>query len=136
MDIKALSADDWPSAYPLISKLRSLSEADFLEAMSLQTGHGYRMIGARKSGHWVGLIGFRPVRTLARGPHIHVDDLVVDPDQRSSGIGRTLLAHAEAEARQLGGRSIFLDARPESIGFYEREGFIAHTSPSMVKRLA
>ncbi|WP_029415287.1 GNAT family N-acetyltransferase [Brevundimonas bacteroides] len=135
IQIRALRTDDWPVVHPLIAELRSLSEAEFLEAMTRQTQHGYQMVGAWSVDRWVGVVGYRPVRTLARGLHLHVDDLVVDPGVRASGIGRALLAHVEGEARLAGAKSIFLDARPESIGFYEREGFVPHTSPSMVKRM-
>ena len=43
--------------------------------------------------------------------------------------------YAEADARARGMNSVFLDARPEAIGFYEALGFALHAVPSMRKML-
>ena len=66
-------------------------------------------------------MGMRPVHTLARGPHLHVDDLVVDAAVRGSGAGHALMAYAEADARAREMSAVFLDARPDAIPFYERK---------------
>ena len=83
----------------------------------------------------VGVLGMRPVHTLARGPHLHVDDLVVDEQARSGGIGKALLAFAEEDAQARGLGAVFLDARREAIPFYERERYLFHPAPSMKKLL-
>jgi ribosomal protein S18 acetylase RimI-like enzyme len=77
----------------------------------------------------------RPVHTLVRGPHLHIDDIIVAEKERKSGSGRALMAYAEDDARARGMTAVFLDARPEAIGFYERLGFALHTVPSMRKAL-
>ena len=56
-------------------------------------------------------MGMRPVHTLARGPHLHVDDLVVDETFRKSGAGKALMAYAENDAKARGMSLVFLDAR-------------------------
>jgi hypothetical protein len=43
--------------------------------------------------------------------------------------------YAEADARARGMNSVFLDARPEAIGFYEALGYALHAVPSMRKML-
>ncbi|TCW85765.1 GNAT family N-acetyltransferase [Burkholderia sp. SRS-46] len=83
----------------------------------------------------IGVMGMRPVHTLARGAHLHIDDLVVDSMGRGSGVGRSLIEYAESDARARGMTAIFLDARPDAIPFYERESFVRHASPSMKKVL-
>ena len=82
------------------------------------------------------MLGMRPVHTLARGAHLHIDDLVVDEAARGSGAGRSLMAYAESDARARGMTAVFLDARPEAIPFYEREEYLLHPAPSMKKVLA
>ena len=135
MIVRRLAPAEWPSAHPVIAQLRQLDEAEFIRRVELQSASGYELVGAFWDGALVGVMGIRPVHTLARGPHLHVDDLVVDADCRESGVGRALLEYAEADARARGMAAIFLDARPEAIPFYEALAFALHTSPSMRKAL-
>jgi GNAT superfamily N-acetyltransferase len=54
-----------------------------------------------------------------------VEDLAVDPQHRSQGVGRALLAAAQAWARKAGATHLELDsglARADAHRFYEREG--------------
>ena len=94
---------------------------------------GYELVGAYLDGKLVGVMGIRPVHTLARGAHLHVDDLVVDEAIRGSGAGRALMAYAEADARARDMGAVFLDARPDAVAFYEREKYALHPAPSMKK---
>ncbi|AMG46343.1 N-acetyltransferase [Achromobacter xylosoxidans] len=124
----------WAQAFPLISQLRpALDEAEFLQRVRRQSHGGYELVGAFRDGRLIGVMGMRPVHTLARGPHLHVDDLVVDEAVRGSGAGRALMAYAEADARARGMGAVFLDARPDAIPFYEREQYTLHAAPSMKK---
>lgn len=124
----------WAQAFPLISQLRAaLDEAEFLLRVRRQSHGGYELVGAYRDGRLIGVMGMRPVHTLARGPHLHVDDLVVDEAVRGSGAGRALMAYAEADARARGMGAVFLDARPDAIPFYEREQYTLHAAPSMKK---
>ena len=94
------------------------------------------LVGAYLNDALVGVMGMRPVHTLARGPHLHVDDLVVDAAVRGSGAGHALMAYAEADARAREMSAVFLDARPDAIPFYEKENYVRHPAPSMKKSLA
>lgn len=124
----------WAQAFPLIRQLRTaLDEAEFLQRVRRQSHGGYELVGAYRDGKLIGVMGMRPVHTLARGPHLHVDDLVVDEAVRGSGAGRALMAYAEADARARGMGAVFLDARPDAIPFYEREQYTLHAAPSMRK---
>ena len=124
----------WAQAFPLIRQLRTaLDEAEFLQRVRRQSHGGYELVGAYRDGRLIGVMGMRPVHTLARGPHLHVDDLVVDEAVRDSGAGRALMAYAEADARARGMGAVFLDARPDAIPFYEREQYTLHAAPSMKK---
>ncbi|WP_312045418.1 GNAT family N-acetyltransferase [Erwinia sp.] len=122
-------------AYSLISQLRNTSKEKFIESVRIQTMNGYELVGAFGDEKMLGLMGFRPVHTLARVSHLHIDDLVVDEALRSSGIGKKLLDFATTESESRDMNFVFLDARQQAIPFYERNGFVAHTSPSMKKPL-
>jgi GNAT superfamily N-acetyltransferase len=136
LEIRRLSPVEWGHAYPVIAQLRSLDEATFLERVRRQSHSGYELVAAFRDGSIIGVLGMRPVHTLARGAHLHIDDLVVDEAARGSGAGRSLMAYAESDARARGMTAVFLDARPEAIPFYEREEYLLHPAPSMKKVLA
>ncbi|MDF3835728.1 GNAT family N-acetyltransferase [Cupriavidus basilensis] len=135
LDIRRLSPTEWEQAFPIISQLRSLDEAEFLRRVRRQSYSGYELVGAFHDNKLVGVLGMRPVHTLARGAHLHVDDLVVDAQARGSGAGHALMAYAEADARARDMTAVFLDARPEATPFYERESYALHPAPSMKKVL-
>ncbi|WP_310356406.1 GNAT family N-acetyltransferase [Paraburkholderia strydomiana] len=92
-------------------------------------------MAAFNDGKIIGVMGMRPVHTLARGAHLHIDDLVVDAAGRGNGVGRSLMEYAEADARARGMTAIFLDARQDAVPFYERENYVLHPAPSMKKGL-
>ncbi|MFP3569584.1 GNAT family N-acetyltransferase [Paraburkholderia sp. SIMBA_030] len=102
---------EWVQAYPVIAQLRSLDEPEFLDRTSRQSYSGYELAAAFQDGKIIGVIGMRPVHTLARGAHLHIDDLVVDTSARGNGTGRSLIEYAEADARARGLTAVFLDAR-------------------------
>lgn len=131
MIIRKLLPNEWDGAYRLISQLRDISKEQFIQSVTIQTLNGYEIVGAFIDEKPMGLMGFRPVHTLARGLHLHIDDLVVDKESRSLGIGELLLNFAKAESKSRGMNFIFLDVRKEAIPFYERNHFVFHASPSM-----
>lgn len=135
LEVRRLSPAEWGQAYPVIAQLRTLDEPEFLSRARRQSYSGYELVAALHEGKIVGVMGMRPVHTLARGAHLHVDDLVVDETVRGSGVGHVLMAYAEADARARGMTAIFLDARPDAIPFYEREAYALHPAPSMKKVL-
>ncbi len=136
LTLSRIEPSAWAQAFPLIKQLRALDEAEFLQRMRRQSHRGYELVWAYRDGKLIGLMCMRPVDTLARGPHLHVDDLVVDEAVRGSGAGRALMAYAEADARARGMGAVFLDARPDAIPFYEREQYTLHPAPSMKKLIS
>jgi GNAT superfamily N-acetyltransferase len=123
-------------AYPVIVQLRALDENEFIPRVQRQTYSGYELVGAFLDDRLVGVMGMRPVHTLARGPYLHIDDLVVDETCRGTGAGRALMDYADSEARARGMGAMFLDARQEAIPFYERLDFVLHPAPSMKRVLS
>ena len=79
LSVSRIEPSAWAQAFPLISQLRAaLDEAEFLQRVRRQSHGGYELVGAYRDGRLIGVMGMRPVHTLARGPHLHVDDLVAD----------------------------------------------------------
>ncbi|TIS77521.1 MAG: GNAT family N-acetyltransferase [Mesorhizobium sp.] len=136
VSVRRVLPSEWPQAFPITSQLRPLDEEEFLSRVRRQSYSGYELVGAYRDGELIGVMGMRPVHTLARGPHLHVDDLVVDARARGSGAGRALMSFAEADAQAREMTAVFLDARQEAIPFYERENYVFHPAPSMKKALA
>jgi ribosomal protein S18 acetylase RimI-like enzyme len=133
--VRRLGTREIAGAYPIVAQLRALDAAAFEQAVLRQMSAGYELIGAFDAGKLVGVMGLRPVHTLARGAFLHVDDLVVDAACRGRGIGRALMAHAREEAVARGMGAVFLDARDTAVPFYQQLGFELHQAPSMRCRL-
>lgn len=130
MRIRELTRDDEiAAAFPLMRELRERIRAEsFLSEIQRQQAEGYRLIGGFEEGALVVLAGIRTPRTLARGPHLFVDDLVTSEGVRGKGHGRRLMEWVAGEARRQGLSRVYLDSRATARGFYERLGFRFHTS--------
>ncbi len=135
IEIRALAGHELGRAFQVLKLLRvHLTEDLFLERLQRQQRAGYRLVGAFLP-ELQGLLGMRPVETMARGFHLHVDDLIVRPEMRGQGIGRRLLEWAEKHAKERDMLCVFLDSRPEVIGFYRRRGYGEHSATLMRKEL-
>jgi GNAT superfamily N-acetyltransferase len=67
-----------------------------------------------------------------------LDELYVAEAHRGKGIGRQIIARAEAEARKAGVRALHLEAdhaNPRAADLYRRLGFADHARHLMTKRL-
>jgi ribosomal protein S18 acetylase RimI-like enzyme len=63
-----------------------------------------------------------------------IDNVAVDPSRRGTGLGRTLLELAEAEARRAGFDSVYLythEAMVENLELYSRIGYAEYDRRSM-----
>ena len=72
---------------------------------------------AELEGQMAGFYGFEP---LPDG--VGLDYMFVDPDFIGRGVGRALMDHAVALARELGHHSLTIVADPNAEGFYRRMG--------------
>src|SRR5437588_8744403 len=64
---------------------------------------------------------------LAKPDHLLLDNIAVRPDRQGQGLGRQLIAFAEAEARRLGFTELRLythETMTENIALYTRLGFV------------
>lgn len=76
---------------------------------------------AYRDGRLVGLVEMIP-----RENDLLIENVCVDPDGQGGGIGRQLVAHAEAETRRLGHRVIRLYTNQlfaANLGFYAAQGY-------------
>jgi len=132
LDIRSIRTVEIDDSFRIMKQLRpAYSNTSFREHLTSMYRSGYQLVGAFVDNKLYGLVGFRPVKTFARGDYIHIDDLVVDESCRRNGVGKALIDFVYSYSRQSGYSKIFLDARPESIDFYERNNYVYHTSPSM-----
>jgi ribosomal protein S18 acetylase RimI-like enzyme len=82
---------------------------------------------AEETGRAIGMVAVSYVRALALGgQRATLEDLVVDPARRRTGIGRQLAEFAIRRARRRGARVFEARSADEAVGrFFERLGFRA-----------
>jgi GNAT superfamily N-acetyltransferase len=85
-----------------------------------------QVLVAEQEGELVGFItAYFDMHSVRFGHRVWVEDLAVDPERRSEGIGKALLDAAKGWARERGATHLELDsgeARHDAHRFYEREG--------------
>lgn len=112
---------------PLLQLLTpELTESRAEKMLKEMTDQGYRMIGAFSGKQCIGLSGIWINTKLYSGKYLEIDNFVVDPDYRSSGIGKKLMMEIEKTARLNQCECIMLDAYTHNNSahkFYIREGF-------------
>ncbi len=86
----------------------------------------YQIAGAFSDGRLVGVCGAWVYTKIWCGRHLEIDNLVVDPELRGSGIGTHFIRHFTALSRELGCNSMTLDSyasNQASHRLYQRHGF-------------
>ncbi|MGH9370773.1 MAG: GNAT family N-acetyltransferase [Vicinamibacterales bacterium] len=120
---------DIQSAFPLMSTLRErIRRETFLDEVRRQQQQGYELIGAYAGDRLVALAGIRRSRTLSRGDHVFVDDLVTAPDAQGQGHATALLRWIASRAAAEGIPRLYLDSRDSARGFYAKLGLKFLTS--------
>jgi len=76
-------------------------------------------VAAAPDGNIAGIVALAPG---GEPETLDLDKLFIDPGWIRGGVGRLLLAHAVAEARQRGARRLTIPADPNAAAFYERNG--------------
>ncbi len=116
--------DQIMAAFPIMAQLRPhLKYAEFFENIRKQMQSGFRLVAATVENEVVGVMGYRFVEDLAHGRTLYVDDLVVNEDNRSQGIGEALMKVAELEAERRDCETLRLCSglqRESAHRFYER----------------
>ena len=116
-------------SFGLMAQLRESVRADtYVKDVLAQMREGYRLFAAYMEEKIVALAGLRHTRTLARGPHVFVDDLIVDATLRGTGVGRAMMSWICAHAREACFTRVYLDSRDTARSFYATLGFTELTS--------
>jgi GNAT superfamily N-acetyltransferase len=124
-------APEWLArAEPVHRQLRPQIPASFADSMERVFAGGGRMLVAAEGETVRGVGVFRVYENTAAGLKLYVDDLVVDEEARSQGMGRAMLDWLEAEARRLGCSVVDLESGTQREGahrFYFRAGYTIRT---------
>jgi GNAT superfamily N-acetyltransferase len=84
------------------------------------------LVAERDDGALIGFVtAYQDMHSVRYGYRVWVEDLAVDPQERSKGVGKALLDAAKAWARERGATHLELDsalARTDAHRFYDREG--------------
>jgi ribosomal protein S18 acetylase RimI-like enzyme len=128
-----LTGDDQiDAAFELMAVLRPHLRREHFTRQVREQRHesGYRLAGGFDAAtrRLLVLAGYKRATTLARGPHLFVDDLVTHPAHRNHGHGKAMLAHLATIAKAMNLEKIWLDSRAAAKTFYEQAGFTMHTS--------
>jgi len=96
------------------------------ERLAKGAASGYEFVVAECAGRVVGYTSFGPVPCTKSSFDWYW--LAVRPEFQNAGVGRTLLAHVERRAKEMGGTRLYCEtsARPQyasTRAFYERMGF-------------
>lgn len=106
-------------------QLRTALPPDYPGRLAQVFANGGRLSVAANDEAVLGVALWRLIENTYEGRRLYVDDLVTDAAQRSRGVGRALLGHLEARARQLDCDVLALDSgvqRAAAHKFYFREG--------------
>lgn len=128
-DIRILTqkADMLP-LYPLIRQLSpGVTEERYAYLLDDMLAHGYRMAAVFEDSACLGLSGFWVSSKIYSGRYMELDNVVIDSEHRSKGVGKMLYDFLLDVALQEGCEMLMLDAYLENErahAFYEREGFI------------
>jgi GNAT superfamily N-acetyltransferase len=114
--------------FPLLKQLNpALKKTDYARMLSEMIKNGYRMVGAFCENDCVGTSGFWVNTKIWCGKYIEPDNIVVDKNYRSAGVGKILLDWISAEGKSLNCKAALLDSyvsNDKSHRFYFREGYI------------
>jgi GNAT superfamily N-acetyltransferase len=129
-EIRELVAEDIPAATGLLAHLNPAIPPEVLqqrfETILAEHHPHYHAFGAFVEGKLAAVAGVWLATKIWCGRYLELDNLVVDPDQRSSGLGTALIRHLEAFAREKDCNLAVLDSYTSnhaSHRLYHRLGF-------------
>jgi GNAT superfamily N-acetyltransferase len=128
LDVHFLKSDqDYDAVLDVLLHLRPSYNAETLSAqIKKQQSKGYRVVYVKSASTILAVAGFYIGEKLAWGKHIYIDDLVTNPQHRSTGVGRFLMAWLKQHAAENNCTQLHLDSgvqRFQAHKFYLREGF-------------
>jgi ribosomal protein S18 acetylase RimI-like enzyme len=128
-EIRELVAEDIPAAIRLLAHLNPGIPPEVLQQrfeIILAEHPHYHAFGAFLDGKLAGLASAWIAAKVWCGRYLEIDNIVVDPEFRSSGLGTVLIRHLEALAREKDCNLAVLDSYTSnhaSHRLYHRLGF-------------
>ena len=125
--IRLIPTADLPTILPLVQVLNPVLEAGLLASrLTEMTRQGYQCAGAYFGEKLVGICGLRVATRFYCGKYIEPDNVVVDTEYRSLGVGQALMSWVYDYGRSLGCEvselnSYVVSSRAHK--FYFNEGF-------------
>jgi GNAT superfamily N-acetyltransferase len=114
--------------FSLVKQLATgLKKAEYAVMLDDMLLHGYKMAGIYDGKKCAGLSGYWVSTKIYSGKYVELDNVVIDKNYRSHGLGKLLCDWIIAEAKKAGCKTAMLDAYVENSAghkFYLREGFI------------
>lgn len=139
--VRRMTSDDLLAAQSLLSQLGYPLDFQELQRRFQAVSHtqDHALIAAEQNGQVTALCHIYARPALDKPPEAIVQALVVDRASRGTGIGKVMMAAAEAWARDRGFTSVALSSqitRSEAHSFYEAIGYrVAATSHLFRKTL-
>ena len=123
---KVLEPEWLAGAEAVHRQLRPQLPAEYVAKMQRVIRDGGEMCVAVKDKQVVGVAVYREFENTHAGRRFYIDDLVTDESERSTGVGRALMAYLQKIARERGCPGLDLESgthRTRAHRFYFREGF-------------
>jgi len=122
------SKDEFESLWPLVKQVNpKVTKKLFIQHINEMLEHRYRCIAAYRDGKMVGACGIWSGARFWCGKYMEVDNIVVNANERSSGMGKLMMDWVEKEARRLKCSIVMADSytyNHASHRFYFREGYV------------
>lgn len=125
--IEVTDSKEMESFFHLVKQLNpGLSKQKYKYMLKDMIRSGYKMVAAYHDKNCIGISGYWIATKIYSGKYLEIDNLVVDVNYRSKGIGKKLCAFILKIAKKSGCETVMLDAYAENSPahrFYYREGF-------------
>lgn len=105
----------------------NMSEEKYENYLSQMIPHNYKQVIVLDGDRVAGITGFWKNIKLWTGPYLEIDNFVVVPEYRRSGVGKLLTDYIDKKAIQESANVIVLDAYVENFTahrFYYNQGFV------------
>lgn len=122
------TAEEMLIQFPLLQQLQSkLTLEEYKTMLPEMIRYGYFQVGVFENDKCIGLSGIWISTKLYSGKYLEMDNVIIDENYRSKGIGKLLCDWCINKAKETNCKRVMLDAYLENEKahqFYEREGFV------------
>ena len=122
-----LTLEEMLIQFPLLQQLQpKLKLEEYKTMLPEMIRYGYIQVGVFENEKCIGISGIWISTKLYSGKYLEMDNVVIDENYRSKGIGKLLCNWCIKKAKETNCKKVMLDAYLENEKahrFYEREGF-------------